>query len=164
MSVVLSPAAIALVARLTAPKPDHEAFIGRPEPFDLSNISREELGEIWETLEEAAYGTAWYFVAEMRTTRHWPAMTDTQLLRFLQRSASNGRSWERALHGLAWRADRSFPIPSAITEELRRILGDITPSLPAFGGAGSVTMVGRDVREALCIARHLQLDESGPEV
>lgn len=164
MSVVLSSAAIALVARLTAPKPDHEAFIGRPEPFDLSSISREELGEIWEAVEEAAYGTAGYLVQEMQTTRHWPAMTDTQLLRYLQRSASDGRSWERALQGLTWRADRSFPIPSAITEELRRILGDITPFLPTFGGVGGGMVIGRDVREALCIARHLQLDESGPEV
>ena len=159
---------------------------------DLSNISREELAELWDAVDAAmyvwhehakqhngagwaafpwdnkpAYNTAWGIAMEVNTSRHWPAMTDAQLLRYLKRSEAFWPSWRRAVQGLAWRADRSFPLPPVICEELRRLLGEVTPrvyEIHAFRGTGAPLPYERDPRDLLCIARHLQPDEGGPEV
>lgn len=172
MTTSLSPAAQQLLARLSAPKPDHEAFVGTQEPSDISSLSREELGAIWVALDRAYFSTdnpparqtAYAIRRDVFDAEHWPLMTDAQVLAYLERADGEGRNWTPALEALAWRADSALPLPAKIVQQLRRILGEIKPSIFSPRGWGGEYLIGRDGGEALYIARHLQQDEGGPEV
>lgn len=174
MTTFLRPAAQQLLARLTAPKPDYEEdFFGAYEPPDISSLSREELGAIWGAVDRAksalnsrsACSVAYHIRREVYEMRHASFLTDAQVLDYLEPSEGDGRDWHRVLGALAWRMDRTLPLPAPIVEQLRRILGDIKPSLSstsfcrfAYGVVVSNGLV------ALCVARHLQPDGGGPEV
>jgi Domain of unknown function (DUF4132) len=177
-----------LLARLTAPAPDHPSFIGEQEPPDVSSLTPEELGAIWSEVDRAhhggrahaeatpdapvpapwdanrpAYQLACAILDEVSSQRHWPRITDAQALEYLARSEGQYRGWQRALAALAWR-DAQVPLLPEMVEQLRRILGPVDPAMPGLGHEGGVRVVGRLPEEALCIARHLQADSGGPEV
>lgn len=175
MTTILRPAARQLLARLSVPKPDYkEDFFGAyEEPPDISSLSREELGAIWGAVDRAESGlnsrsarsTAYDIKREVYEMRHASFLTDAQVLDYLARSEGEGRDWHRVLEALAWRMDRTLPLPASMVEQLRRILGDIKPSLSSTSFCGIAYRVdGKNGLVALCIARHLQPDGGGPEV
>lgn len=178
MTTFLRPAAQQLLARLSVPKPDDkEDFFGPyEEPPDISLLSREELGAIWGAVDRAesafdshsrsARSTAYAIKREVYEMRHASFLTDAQVLDYLERSEGDGRDWYRVLEALAWRMDRTLPLPALMVQQLRRILGDIKPSLSStsFCGIAYREDGGKNGLVALCVARHLQPDGGGPEV
>lgn len=170
MTSPLSPAAERLLTRLTAPKPDHVAFTGEQEFVDASQLSREELGAIWEGVAQAAsdhhnypaYGLAMGLYMELRATRRWPLLTDAQV----QTHLAGGQSgkWGRALVAIAWRADRSFPLPAAMVAELRRLLGSNDELAAQLAKEMPGAHLASFARMTLCIAHHLEPDSAAPEL
>jgi hypothetical protein len=150
MTTTLGPAAQQLLARLTAPKPDHEAFVGMQELPDILSLSREELGAIWVAVDRAYFSidnpparqTAYAIRRDVFDAEHWPLMTDAQVLAYLERADGEGRNWTPALAALAWRADSALPLPAKIVQQLRRILGEIKPSITCPRGWGGEYGVG----------------------
>lgn len=186
---ILSPIAQQLLDRLTAPPPDHPAFTGLQETPDVTALTRDELGVLWGSIDRAlfagreemeapaasrppppsernkpAYELAWAIMIESYDQRHFPSLTEAQALDYLERSLGEQRNWQRAQQALSWRADAEAPLSPQMMEELRRILGPISPSMPGVGYTGYDPEVGRLPYKALYIARHLQPDGNGPEV
>lgn len=182
----LSPLAHDLVSRLTAPPPDHPDFLGEDIEIDVTALSPDELGAIWRFVDRAAHGQegrseatpfnnpAWrdnrpaYAVAttimrEVHESRHWPRFTDEQMQDYLDRTPGRQLGWHRGLEAVAWRADRSAPLPDCAASELRRILGPIDSGMHGAGFSGNVQMRGQSQEDGLLLAHSLSPDGCSPE-
>lgn len=182
----LSPLALDLVARLTAPPPDHPEFRGEAVEIDVTALEPEELGAIWRYVDRAERGqkgrneatpfnnTAWRdngpayalaaaIIQDVRDSGHRPVFTDDQMLDYLDRTPDNRHGWQRGLQALCWRADDDRPLPETAVNEIRRILGPIEPTMHGAGYDGNIIWQGQSQADALVLAYSLHPEGTSPE-
>lgn len=172
MNLELTPAAQNLLDRLTAPVPDHPAFVGTSEPVDISQISREELGVLWMAMTEVKageysklhYQTYYEIDRAISETGHYPLLNEEQLQRYLSALKSEQRDIWDASRAIDWRVEPFWPIPAKVRKELRRLIEgvvDLFEPIKYVGNDEPSEVLGMS---ALRLARELQKDEQGIEV
>ena len=159
MNTTLSPIAQRILTRLTASRSDPTTGT-TPNSADVADLSRQELGAIWDAMQQAlgnaanvpAHQLAEGLLREVHVLKHWPLLDDAQVMALLERGEPGG--WGNALQAIGWRMDRTYPLPAAMQANLQRLLGDAHVLATRFKGVGGASL-SQYANIALCIAHHM---------
>jgi hypothetical protein len=115
-----------LLARLTAPTPDHESFRG--PPVDITGLTPQELGKLWPAVQQALWSdkpavryVAFSIQLQARQLQIVPALDEPASVELFRRIPAG--AVKLAVEALSY---VPRPIPAVLTDDLRRILGDST--------------------------------------
>jgi hypothetical protein len=160
MTTPLSPTAQRILTRLTASRSDPTNGASAPNSADVADLSRLELGAIWDAMQLAlgnaanvpAHQLAEGLLREVHLLKHWPLLDDAQVIALLERGEPGG--WGNAMQAIGWRMDRSYPLPAAMQAHLQRLLGDAQLLATRFKGVSGASL-SQYANIALCIAHHM---------